>query len=59
MHDFILNPSLDRHSTYSADLLTALKLDAQSRALCYGTEGATDPQVYRDLVGNSAHEVSI
>lgn len=38
-------------------LRAALGLDAASRVLCYGTEGATDPQVYRSIVGRSAEEV--
>ncbi len=36
----------------------ALKLDSRSRVLLYGTEGATDAQVYRDLVGSAAEEVA-
>lgn len=38
-------------------LRAALKLDGASRVLCYGTEGATDPEVYRGIVGRSADEV--
>lgn len=38
-------------------LRRALKLDGTSRVLCYGTEGATDPEVYRAIVGRSAEEV--
>lgn len=38
-------------------LRKALGLDAASRVLCYGTEGATDPDVYRMIVGRSAEEV--
>jgi diaminopropionate ammonia-lyase len=38
-------------------LRAALKLDGASRVLCYGTEGATDPEVYRAIVGRSAGEV--
>jgi diaminopropionate ammonia-lyase len=34
-----------------------LGLTAQSRVLCYGTEGATDPDVYRAIVGRSAVDV--
>lgn len=34
-----------------------LKLEAGSRVLCYGTEGATDPDVYRSIVGRDAEEV--
>ena len=36
---------------------TALGLDRTSRVLCIGTEGATDPAVYRQIVGRSAEEV--
>lgn len=39
-------------------LRDALGLDASSRVLCYGTEGATDPEVYRGIVGRSAGEVA-
>ncbi|MEM6666574.1 MAG: diaminopropionate ammonia-lyase [Pseudomonadota bacterium] len=35
----------------------ALGLDANARILIFGTEGDTDPQVYRDLVGMTAEEV--
>lgn len=38
-------------------LRSALRLDASSRVLCYGTEGATDPEVYRGIVGRSAEDV--
>lgn len=34
-----------------------LALDGASRILCYGTEGATDPAVYRDIVGRDAASV--
>lgn len=36
---------------------TALGLDHTSRILLIGTEGATDPAVYRDLVGRNADDV--
>jgi len=39
-------------------LRKALNLDATSRALCYGTEGATDPDVYRGIVGRLAEKVA-
>jgi diaminopropionate ammonia-lyase len=39
-------------------LRAALKLDASSRVLCYGTEGATDAEVYRGIVGREATEVA-
>lgn len=32
-------------------------LDASSRVLCYGTEGATDPVVYAGIVGRTPEEV--
>lgn len=35
----------------------AIGLDSSSSVLLYGTEGATDPVVYRDLVGQSADDV--
>ena len=35
----------------------ALGLDAASRVLVFGTEGATDPEVYRRIVGRSPQEV--
>lgn len=41
----------------SAEARAALGLDQNSRILLIGTEGATDPEVYRDLVGRSAEEV--
>ena len=34
-----------------------LHLDTSSRVLVYGTEGATDPDLYRDLVGRHAGDV--
>jgi len=36
----------------------ALGLDAASRVLLFGTEGATDPAVYADLVGRTPDEVT-
>ncbi len=38
-------------------LRAQLRLDETSRVLCYGTEGATDAEVYRCIVGRSAEEV--
>jgi diaminopropionate ammonia-lyase len=35
----------------------ALGLDAGARVLVFGTEGDTDPELYRQLVGRSAEEV--
>ena len=40
------------------DWRAALHLDANSRILCYGTEGATDPDVYRAIVGQTHGDVS-
>jgi diaminopropionate ammonia-lyase len=34
-----------------------LGLDATSRVLLFGTEGATDPALYAELVGESAEDV--
>jgi len=34
-----------------------LQLDATSRVLCIGTEGATDPAIYREIVGRAAEDV--
>ncbi|MEJ2472123.1 MAG: hypothetical protein P8Y96_13565, partial [Desulfuromonadales bacterium] len=39
------------------DLRETLALTKQSQVLLYGTEGATDPQLYRDIVGRSAEAV--
>jgi hypothetical protein len=36
----------------------ALRLDAASRVLLFGTEGATDPAVYARIVGRSAEEAA-
>jgi diaminopropionate ammonia-lyase len=36
----------------------ALGLDATSRVLLFGTEGATDPPVYADLVGRTLEQVA-
>lgn len=36
---------------------TALKLDGKSRALVFNTEGATDPERYRELTGLDAADV--
>ena len=35
----------------------ALKLGSDARVLCFGTEGATDDAVYKEIVGRSAEEV--
>ena len=36
----------------------ALGITATSRILCYGTEGATDPAVYTDIVGKTPGEIA-
>lgn len=38
-------------------LRTLLGLDAHSRVLLLGSEGDTDPEIYRDITGRSAEEV--
>ena len=37
---------------------TLLGLDEKSRVLVFGTEGATDPESYHNIVGRPAHEVT-
>lgn len=39
-------------------LRAAIGLDERSRVLCYGTEGATDPDVYTALVGRRPEDVA-
>ncbi len=41
----------------AASAARALGLDADARVLVFGTEGDTDPELYRQLVGRSAEEV--
>ena len=41
-----------------ADLRAELGLDADSRVLLLGSEGDTDPEIYRRIVGKSAEEVA-
>ena len=40
------------------ELKQALGLDAGSRVLLFGTEGATDPELYAELVGRRAEDVA-
>jgi len=40
-----------------ARVRAALGLGPHSRVLCIGTEGATDPEIYREIVGRDASEV--
>ena len=42
----------------STDLSRILGLDDQSRVLLIGTEGATDPGIYREIVGRAPEEVA-
>ena len=44
-------------ATADAAAARALGLDASARVLVFGTEGDTDPELYRQLVGRSAEEV--
>jgi diaminopropionate ammonia-lyase len=39
------------------DIRTQLKLDAHSRVLLLGSEGDTDPVIYKRVVGKTASEV--
>lgn len=39
------------------EIRSTLALDARSRVLLLGSEGDTDPQIYRQVVGRSAEEV--
>ncbi len=39
------------------ELAEAMGLDAESRVLLFSTEGDTDPELYRELVGRTAEEV--
>ncbi|NOX69384.1 MAG: diaminopropionate ammonia-lyase [Gammaproteobacteria bacterium] len=43
----------------SPKLTGALGLDENSRVLVIGTEGATDPEIYRSIVGRSAAEILV
>ncbi len=40
------------------ELMRALGIDRESRVLLIGTEGATDPDIYREVVGCSAADVA-
>lgn len=40
-----------------AAMSEVLQLDGNSRVLVFGTEGATDPDLYREIVGRDAEEV--
>ena len=41
-----------------ASTRNALALGPQSTVLLFGTEGATDPELYRRIVGRAAEEVA-
>jgi diaminopropionate ammonia-lyase len=45
------------HAGADATLRTALGLTSDSRVLLFGCEGATDPDIYRRIVGDSADAV--
>ena len=40
------------------DMREALELDAQSRVLVIGSEGATDSEIYRQVLGRTPQEVA-
>ena len=46
-----------RLAARDAEMRRALRLDETSRVLLFGTEGATDPDVYCRIVGRAAEEV--
>jgi diaminopropionate ammonia-lyase len=46
-----------RLAARDAQMRRALYINETSRVLVFGTEGATDPQVYRQIVGRAAEEV--
>jgi diaminopropionate ammonia-lyase len=47
-----------RLAAADAPIRAALRLDGRSRVLCFGTEGATDPQVYARIVGRMPQDVA-
>lgn len=47
-----------RLAAAEAPIRAALRLDRQSRILCFGTEGATDPDVYARIVGRTPQDVA-
>jgi len=44
-------------ASQASDLRTRLNLDRTSRVLTFGTEGATDPELYRQIIGKTAEQV--
>ena len=55
-----LRRRLERHlgegliaARFDADLSRDLGLDENARVLIIGTEGATDPEIYRSIVGRA------
>jgi diaminopropionate ammonia-lyase len=47
-----------RLAAAGAQIRAALRLDGQSRILCFGTEGATDQDVYARIVGRTPQDVA-
>jgi diaminopropionate ammonia-lyase len=47
-----------RLAAADASIREALRLDRHSRVLCFGTEGATDPDVYARIVGRTPQDVA-
>jgi diaminopropionate ammonia-lyase len=43
----------------NSELKRAFNLDENSQILLFGTEGATDPEIYKELVGRSAEDVNL
>jgi len=43
---------------FDADLSRDLELDGNARVLIIGTEGATDPEIYRSIVGRAPEDVA-
>jgi diaminopropionate ammonia-lyase len=41
-----------------AEIWQALRLDGRSRVLLIGSEGDTDPDIYRQVVGRAEHEAA-
>jgi len=44
-------------ASQAAELKTKLALDQSSRILVFGTEGATDPELFEEIIGKSADQV--
>ena len=52
-----LESGLSSSASLCVSLATALDLGPESRILVFGTEGDTDPELYRSIVGRSAEAV--